>query len=499
MAVVVQWLCLFLWQWRAFAEDDCDQQGQVNLLQSHVNLAARRHPPAQGPTHYWPHSRGRAEQYTFTYPMPESLNLTAAHSWTWEHPGGLNGGIIWSTIIDSSKNLYVCDTASIHKLSPDGTLIWQSKHGGENCALDGPALFGMHQGLALMFALDLETGREIWTKPVAIFTGSNGDMVEASNGVVVAGVGTIPMAGDGGRPSARLIGVDSSNGEELWSFKPDCGMWNIMALFPDNETFNFMDQCGGAYRLGLRNGSVIWSKPQNPLSSFTDGGAILDATGDMYTCSSPEGSSGTSGSGVVRKYRGADGQQLWESIVDSPCVNFPAVSADGSTLILAPGGLAADAVTKGARKLQSRQEQEQLYKLQQELLDNHTQRSYYDLPDLEGSILGLDTSNGKVLWQHQVEPWAGVAFALDEERAWNQLNGNGPLPHCWPSHWSGAIADSYGRVYIGRSTGDVYVYNPRTDTEDRFYTGDGILMGGMSSAPGMLVVSTCSFVHAFKF
>jgi len=483
----------------ALGEDaSCDDQGHVNLLQSQVQIRRTGKggdvPP---PSNYWSHSRGRVGQYGIAYDMPENLNLTAAHSWTWVHPGGINSAILWSSLIDHDKNLYVCSTGSTYKLSNDGEVMWSSNHGGENCALDGKTLYGMHQGTAQMFALDMETGKEVWTKKVANSTGSNGDMVEAYGGIIFAGVDKVPFLGDGGAPSGRLLAIDGSNGDELWSFKPDCGMWNVMAMFPDNETLNFMDMCGGSYRLGLRNGSLVWKKP-GPLS-FTDGGAILDAAGDMYTCSSPLLSQGNSGKGVVRKYRNSDGEKLWETTVDSPCVNFPAVSADGSTLILAPGGLAEDAITKSAKGLQPPSKQTELYNLQVNLLANNSQRSYYGKPDLEGAIIGLDTSSGKMKWKHDVEPWTGVAFALDEERAYNSLQGHGPLPHCWPSHWSGAISDQQGRVYIGRSTGDIFMYDPIKDTEQRFFTGDGILMGGLSSAPGMLVVSTCSYVHVFKF
>jgi len=259
-----------------------------------------------------------------------------------------------------------------------------------------------------------------------------------------------------------------------------------------------MDMCGGAYRLGLYNGSLLWGR-FGSANSFTDGGATLDSEGDMYTCSSPENSSGMEGQGVVRKYRKSDGEKLWETLVESPCVNFPAVMADGSTLVLAPGGLASDAKTKEIKMLDWSAAAEEFYKLQLKLVEQNRQRAFYGMPDLPGAMVGLDASTGKLLWRHDVEPWGGVAFALDEERAWNAKHLKSSLPHCWPSHWSGALTDAQGRVYLGRSTGDLYAYDPKTNTEQKFRTHDGILMGGLSSAPGMLVVSTCSFVYVFKF
>jgi len=425
------------------------------------------------------------------------LNLSAALAWNWTHPAGLSS-VIWGSLIDNEKNLYVCSTNGINKLSPDGQQLWSSMHGGEHCVLHGRALYGMHQMSALMFALDLKTGRQIWTKKVATSTGQNGDMVEAHNGVVIASVGTIQLPGNSGKPGQRVIGVSAENGDHLWDFTPDCGLWNLDAMFPDGETTSFMDLCGGAYRLGLYNGSVLWSHKGAP-NSFTDGGAVLDPAGDLYTCSSPENSRGVSGSGVVSKYRMSDGQKLWETLVDSPCVNFPAVTADGSTLVLAPGGLAAAAKTKEVRAWWRADEAQEFYHLQLDLLKEKRQRAYYGLPDLPGAILGIDAGTGKPLWRHDVEPWGGMAFALDEVRGWNFKHFSAIMPHCWPSHWSGALTDARGRIYLGRSTGDLYVYDPKSKAVQTFDIRDGILMGGLTSAPGMLVVSTCSFVYVFKF
>jgi len=469
---------------------------QISLLQTHMGAKRSRYESASS-HHFWPSGRGRIGHYSQAYDVPEGLNLTASFAWSWKHPPGLIPSIHWGSLIDKKHNIYVVGTDSIYKLSPEGRVLWKSQHGGEHCSINGNAIYGMRPMLALMFALDIDTGKALWTKKVAWSTGVQGDMVAASSGVVVAGVDSYHTGSDSGTPSKRVIGVNASSGSKLWTYTPECGLWNLMAMFPDDETTAFMDECGGAYRLGLHNGSVLWKQTQP--ESFTDGGAVLDAAGDMYTCSSPKGSTGENGTGVVRKYRMHDGKQLWEAAVDSPCVNFPAISAANSALILAPGGLAAEAKTKDVKGLKSKREKEQFYQLQLELVNNQSQRSYYGLPDLKASIRALDTHTGKQLWRHNVEPWGALAFAGDEERAWNYTQSKSLLPHCWPSHWSGALTFSDGRVYIGRSTGDIYVYDPKTDTEDKFHTGDGILMGGLSSAPGMLVATTCSSVHVFKF
>lgn len=272
---------------------------------------------------------------------------------------------------------------------------------------------------------------------------------------------------------------------------------NIMALFPDNETTVFNDYCGGVYRVGLHNGTLLWhtsgSKP-----SFTDGGSMLGPDGSVYTCSNPENSIGqVKQLGVVRKYRIGDGVRLWEVPLPYPCVSFPAVTFDGSTVIVAPGALATEAMTKKAFGMPAA-EQEAFYQQQLSLTEKNRQRAFYHMPDLEAAIMAFDTATGALQWRHDVPPFGGIAFAGDERRAWAWLKDPLVLPACWPSQWSGPTVDRDGSVYIGRSSGELYVYSPSDGHRSSFHTGDGILMAGAAFAPGLVVFATCSSVHAFS-
>jgi len=476
----------------------CSPEGDATHL---LQVGFRQHKPkavsSGGPRHYWPMARGRPHHYSQTsFGLPvQTLNLTGALAWSWEHPAGL-AGFIWGTLIDSQANIYVASMPGIFKLSPGGQTIWHNPVSTSMPSLMGDALYGMSMVSAEMFAVDLETGKMRWTRKVAQATGMEGDMVEAYNGVIIAGVDMDGVPGAGGVASKRVIGVNASNGHELWSYEPECGLWNIMALFPDNDTTAFMDKCGGVYRLDLHTGALLWHT-SGSVPSFTDGGATLGPDGSIYTCSSPLYSWGSEGTGRVRKYRLSDGERLWEAVVPSPCVNFPAVSSDGASVVLADGGLALDGKTKEVRQM-PREKWDEFYALQLALVANNTQRAYYHMPDLNASILALDTRTGALQWRHEVPPYGGVAFAMDEERAWNSLRGN-VSAYCWPAHWGGVTVDDEGTVYIGRSTGSFYVYKPKQDLELKFRTNDGFLMAGVSFAPGMMVVPTCSFVHVFKY
>merc|ERR550539_616708 len=144
----------------------------------------------------------------------------------------------------------------------------------------------MSMGTAMMYALDIQTGETIWQKKMAGNTGMEGDMVESHNGVLVAGVGRGQWSGPPGvgLPVGRAIGVNATDGNALWSYTPECGIWNIMALFPDEDTTVFMDYCGGLYRVNLYDGSLIWKHPGSNWS-MTDGGNTLGPDGNVYTCS----------------------------------------------------------------------------------------------------------------------------------------------------------------------------------------------------------------------
>mmetsp|Transcript_54910 Transcript_54910/g.127863 ORF Transcript_54910/g.127863 Transcript_54910/m.127863 type:complete len:114 (+) Transcript_54910:107-448(+) len=113
--------------------------------------------------------------------------------------------------------------------------------------------------------------------------------------------------------------------------------------------------------------------------------------------------------------------------------------------------------------------------------------------------MGFDTSTGALKWKHAVEPWYGLGFALDEERAYLYAKGEHAMGICGPPHWGGIVTDQDGKVYAGRGDGQLYIFDPASNTETKFHTGDGMLMNGVTFAPGLMVVPTCSWVYVFRF
>jgi len=460
--------------------------------------------------HYWPQPRGGVRHYSRTsYGVPQHVltngNLTESLAWTWKHPDGL-GAHVWGTLIDKDRNIYIVARQGIYKYSSDGLLLWQREdiRGNMMGSILGHKLYSMQMNSGQMHALDLDTGQTVWKRRVAQATGQQGDMVTSYNGVLIAGVDVFYRTPeeDGGLWSKRVIGVNASSGVELWSFKPDCGLWNLMALFPDEDTFNFMDSCGGLYRLGLYDGLQVWKNAPD-LESWTDGGATLGPDGSVYTCSNEPYSLTDlfeEPKGRMRKFDQTTGEMLWEFQSEHGCMNFPAVSADGKTLVVSDGANVAAPMTYYETEGMTPEAIDKFYRIQDEELQSHSQNAYWGIENINGSIIGIDTQNGEPKWQHEVEPWYGTSFIRDEERAYRFITGQELRLACLPPHWGGPTIDDENNVYVGRSDGYLYIYNMDDRAEvTTFKTNDGSMMTGVSFAPGLMVVPTCSFVYVFRF
>mmetsp|Transcript_69922 Transcript_69922/g.198172 ORF Transcript_69922/g.198172 Transcript_69922/m.198172 type:complete len:503 (-) Transcript_69922:58-1566(-) len=470
------------------ASSDSLDENDLSVSMLQVSFASRKDVARK---HHWSHARGNVGAYSSTgVSMP--ANLSSAFAWSWTPEANLSS-FLWATLIDSDRNIYACGAQGVFKFTPDGQQLWHNPTGTLSPSLMGDGLYGMTYS-AMVFKVDLATGATVWEKQASPDRGQNGDFVEAHDGVVVVTGEIDPaLAGTGGAPSLKVIGIDAANGDRLWEFAPECGIWNLLALFPQDDTTVFMDFCGGLYRLGLHNGTLFWKAPQ--VLSFTDGGPIMGPDGSTYTCTDPQGQLGLpGGTGLMRKFRLSDGAKLWEVKTPYPCVNFPAVSADGRTVVVASGALAEAAKTKEALGMPEASVRE-FFELQQSL--GQSQRSHYGMPDIPAALMAFNASDGAVLWRHEVQPWGRIAFAGDEERALDWAMGRGEVSSCWPAHWSGPVIGADGTVYVGRSTGDFYAFSPERG-ETTFHTGDGALMAGPAFAPGLMAFTTCSHLFVFK-
>jgi len=480
--------------------DTTAESDEINLLQVRHRTLVK-----SNQKHFWPHPRGRIGSLSQTpYGMPQAaLNDLSAHlAWRWTHSTNLSA-FVWGALIDADKNIILATMQGIYKYTAGGTQLWNNTDvfTTEMPVLLGTSIVGMEMTTAMMYSLDLETGKTQWTRKVSDTTGQEGDMVEGHNGVVIVATGAYERR-PYGTPAKKAMAVNASNGAELWSFQTTCGIWNLMALFPDDESTVFMDSCGGVYRRNLFTGAPHWQH-EGSEGSFTDGGNTLGPDGHVYTCSNGAHTQETANqrgthAGRLRKINVHDGSLIWQTVLPNACFNFPGVSPDGKTVVVADSGNVLNPPMK-ALKGKPRAEIERAWAFQQQLLNSKSQMTYYGQDNLDASIAGFNTSTGELMWKHEVEPWYGMSWVLDEERAYLWDIGQHPFGHCGPPPWGGPTIDQNGVVYIGRSTGELHIFDPASNQDRKFHTGDGAMMAGVVFAPGLMVVPTCSWVYVFRF
>jgi len=339
------------------------------------------------------------------------------------------------------------------------------------------------------FALDMESGKPRWVKKVGRSSGGDSGYPAAHKGIFVMGTEEGKVKGHEGG-NTRLVALNESTGELLWSHNIDLPVWNFQPLFlEDNDSFVFMDFSGGMFRFGLSDGRQIWGMPSPGFaSSFSDGGAVLG--GDMaFSCSNPVFSGGNEGQfGVVRAFKLKDGSVVWEQTLPQPCNSYPAYGPLGK------GRAPSVVVTPGA---------------------------FMGSPVMHGSVITLDAATGKKQWQFQAKPFHNVA-----NMARGDVEGYGQRSHskdpyvnsiCLPAHWGAPAISGDGTVYAGRSDGFLYAIRSGSVAEGGpvpknidFQTSPGVtaelfdmlgsaLHGSTAWAPGTMAFQTCDSLWVFKF
>jgi len=453
-----------------------------------------------GPEHFWPTARGRApRQYGIT-DVVVPHNLSASLAWSWHHPDGQYHTVVaGGPVIDSGKNLYLTTADGIRKFSPDGSTLWHYKTpGGINNmpSLMGDYVYGnCKSGHA--FALDQNTGKEVWVVRPSHSAGSDSGYPAPYDGLFVMGTNGNLVGGN-----KKVIALDGKSGNQVWEYKTEHPVWNVMPLFPGDDTCLFMDFTGGLYRVGLHNGTLLWHAPApGSDKSFSDGGAILGSNNIAYTCSNPGNALGLEGTpGVLRAFQLSDGKMLWEQMLPQPCNSYPSVGRLGGSpdlsVVITPG-------------------------------------SFTMTPTMHGGIMAFDALTGMPQWQFQAPVYHSPPLVPPPLASYGDYQGvmerlsAGVQPICLPAHWSCPTISGDGAVLAGRSDGNLYVirgpaagrngdlpnlshvkatsslgidYATSVGVEADIFEAKGAsLHGAAGFAPGMMAFSTCDTLYVFKF
>lgn len=435
------------------------------------------------PYYWWPSARGRAGNYSASaFEGPH--DLVKSLIWEWHHPEGRFHTVALGVLIDDRRCLYLAADDGIRKLSPEGELLWTYRpHGGSvrtAPSLWHGALYGStRQGF--VFAVSMATGQELWSVQIAVREGPDSSFVQVSDGVVV-----VPSDGYGKQGADLLVhGLNASDGQELWRFRPDAPVRNFMAIFASGGTFVFQDREGRAYRNRLADGTLVWKAGGHP-GTRTSGTAMLGTNGVVYTVAT-EGSpsnategSATEGSiqvedtqkdpgGWLDAFRLEDGALLWNQTVPHPPGAFPALgrlTPEGNLTVVLPVG----------RQCRAGQ-------------------SY---------IHTFDAETGQPQWV-----WAGPEnpnpYCAGDWEAWPTRKLLGIRSACLPMSWSAPTIDAVGAIFVGNQDGQFYRIQDSNgdgfieELEVSSYDAAAAFSpAGSAHAPGMVAVASCDGLYVFK-
>jgi outer membrane protein assembly factor BamB len=389
----------------------------------------------------WPLSRGRAPQYGTTE-ITVPRNLSAHLAWSWHHPLGQYAIVVaGGPVIDSSKNLYLTTSDGFFKFTPEGEVVWHYKPPGRSNNM--PALMGDYvYGNTITghaFALNRETGEPVWVVRPSHSAGGDSGYPATYDGLFVMGTdkGHDPRM-DGG--NKKVIALDGLSGDHVWEFEVEHPVWNVMPLFPGDDTCVFMGFTGGVYRLGLHNGTLLWHTPApNSADSFSDGGAILGPNRIVYSCSNPGSSGGGEGQlGALRAFELSDGKMLWEQILPQPCNSWPSVGYLGDSQDLSV------VITPGA---------------------------FMGTLTMHGGIMAFQANTGMPQWQYQAPVYHSPPLVPPIFAAYGDYQGAitrsllGAPAMCLPAHWSCPTISGDGTIFAGRSDGSLYIVQAPSVTD----------------------------------
>eukprot|EP00413_Alexandrium_margalefii_P036469 CAMPEP_0204595528 /NCGR_PEP_ID=MMETSP0661-20131031/52721_1 /ASSEMBLY_ACC=CAM_ASM_000606 /TAXON_ID=109239 /ORGANISM="Alexandrium margalefi, Strain AMGDE01CS-322" /LENGTH=565 /DNA_ID=CAMNT_0051606061 /DNA_START=45 /DNA_END=1742 /DNA_ORIENTATION=- len=486
-------------------------------------LCAARSAGASKRVHYWPNVRGNVGSYGVSdVKVPPNFN-GGKLAWKWTHPDGQYGStVVGGPVIDYEKNLYFVEVGGVYKMTVDGKLLWKVEPRKRGCFFpDGPSLLGdslfVTTTCGELCSLDIATGKYNWKEVCRQYfptTGGDSKYITSHDGVVFIGTDD---AGGGG--SKHVVGVNATDGEMLWSFKPDVPTWNNMGQYPGDGTIIFQDWDSRAYRLSNSNGSLVWKSGGRSLSRYehppyaetwTDGGLLLGADNVAYAVSSKVGQSRSSeawGGGGVHAHRVSDGKLLWEADVDHQILTWPVsaqIDGDESFTVFAfpsagapkncmvwefvmtgamlqfastiiPRAVLTGVAAFGAMALITRKGGGTRRVIRKLLLGAflgalagcacavfaavYYQRdivAWYTSGATPSEVVALDGATGLRKWQHTFMTWTNPTAKGDQEGLWQRFWSQPQRPICCPVAYSSPSVDGNGVVYIGHMSGKIF-------------------------------------------
>jgi len=359
-----------------------------------------------------------------------------------------------------------------------------------------PALYGSTvTGYA--FALDLETGDELWaTKLSSEIAGVKGT-VAAKDGIFVAASDRCrnrycyryrneSMAESMAPSNSVIRGLNSVNGTGIWSYTPDHPVWNFDPQLTGWGAVLFQDFQGGLYCLNLTTGEELW-KREGQLGMYTPAAAIYSADlnyvfsiteqaydsrwCDPYTppgiliwCNTVQDTQG-----IVRGYHAVTGVKMWETVLPMPPTGAslgPLNSGEGKIHLVI--GIGLNCRYGGAWRSMGK----------------------------PSELWALSGQWGGQLWR-RVGPTLWTPDCAGDKDGEDIRRAMGTRAKCQPNSWTNPVIDANGDVYVGNHVGMLQKYGSPTGTSytvdllSSLETGSALLDQSIAMAPGMMAISTC--------
>jgi len=431
----------------------------MNLLQFHVNGAN-----SQEPSYYWAGKNGDMLR-TGSSQFDVRHDLDAGPTWSFLEPA--HGVVRTAPLIDHESNIYLATiNGVIHKFDKAGTKLWsttwKSSVPGVPVLLDGMLFAADVDGTT--FALDMQTGQELWRTELGTNIGGDTWSMAAGNGVVVVPHHKIFSGGN-----RRVSVLNAHDGSLKWTYAippPGSKVYNFLASIYDTSVL-FADQSGGVYSLNLKDGSENFRILPPANGTMSTGGLVMGENGVAYVTSNQQHEQDRK-VGRLTAYNAKTGEQLWQQSSEFGADNAAAVGKLGAH------GLAVVIGTGVNPSLPSFQPNEQ--------------RTADVKP---GRVEAFNAATGERLWSHDMPTWHGAA-------------AGDTLQHiCLPDCFSNPAIAGDGTVYIGYMDGSFNAI--RDDDADGEISGDetsvlatgNSFQGSPAIGPDLLVATPCNGMHVF--
>jgi len=503
--------------------------------------------PTNGEPYFWSQQKGTPSKSGGSgYLTPNCLSRQP--TWKWVDP---LGAVLRATpLVDDKKSIYISTIdGRVIKFDQSGATSWMHESTWGQLpsvpAISNGRLF-QTAALGYVFALDMETGQEVWATRVANATCGDSHSILAVDGIIVSATDCDRFA------SSNMVVALDEDGAHKWTYRMKDGfkVYNFQASSPGDGTIIFMDSSGGVYRLQLASGDVVWESgisERKPGSTFglyqwifqwfSTGAAVIGPDNNVY-CASNYGFYG-----IFHAYRLEDGKPLWRTnttLVANTGLAVGRLAGSSELAVVAgvgnngglPVGLklwfvlyacgpfilclcscflfcywwkqgqpirkfvllwvllvvflvvACAEIAFGANALAS--------------YFKDTPRWLFLSQDYSAMVVALNAKDGSQRWTYEPPKYSRPQAAGDEERLLRRMwMGKGDII-CLPDSFNQGVINGFGTVFIGHQDGRMYAIGDtngdghiQSDTEASYYTFGDAFQASVGLAPGIVAVVPC--------